>query len=252
MIQTLRGAIPFAAAVNHTLSYGLFPLEERFPAVQKVQDIYLFTLLTGARAEPNGSVAARWAFTVGAGETETIRAERNRLLNRADELTLTQGVVQNGNGAPLENARVYLFQQNGEVEQFVTVVRTDAQGRFAARLPQGDYRAMAFADHHTPQEFRFSVPTSVLPSVSLPEPAQLRLRATDLLDRPMPTAVVFQRLDEPRVRAQRLLYGEEGNYGNWTRVHYSLTGDETLPGGAWTLPHHAAARLRVRNRPAGV
>jgi hypothetical protein len=44
----------------------------------------------------------------------------------------------------------------------------------------------------------------------------------------MPTAVVFQRLDEPRVRAQRLLYGEEGNYGNWTRVHYSLTGDETL------------------------
>jgi hypothetical protein len=111
MIQTLRGAIPFAAAVNHTLSYGLFPLEERFPAVQKVQDIYLFTLLAGARAEPNGSVAARWAFTVGAGETETIRAERNRLLNRADELTLTQGVVQNGNGAPLENARVYIFQQ---------------------------------------------------------------------------------------------------------------------------------------------
>jgi hypothetical protein len=229
MIQTLRGAIPFAAAVNHTLSYGLSPLEERFPAVQKVQDIYLFTLLAGARAEPNNSVAARWAFTVGAGETETIRAERNRLLNRADELTLTQGVVQNGNGAPLENARVYIFQQSGEAEQFTTVVRTDAQGRFAARLPQGEYRAMAFADHHSPQEFRFSAPTSALPSVSLPEPAHLRLRATDARNRPMPTAVVFERLDEPRVRAQRLLYGEEGNYGNWTRVHYSLTGDETLP-----------------------
>jgi hypothetical protein len=229
MIQTLRGAIPFAAAVNHTLSYGLFPLEERFPAVQKVQDIYLFTLLAGARAEPNNSVAARWAFTVGAGETETIRAERNRLLNRADELTLTQGIVQNGNGTPLENARVYIFQQSGNAEQFTTVVRTDAQGRFAARLPQGEYRAMAFADHHSPQEFRFSAPTSALPSVSLPEPAHLRLRATDARNRPMPTAVVFQRLDEPRVRAQRLLYGEEGNYGNWTRVHYSLTGDETLP-----------------------
>jgi hypothetical protein len=228
LVQTLRGEIPYAAAVNHALSYGLFPFGDRFPVVQKVQDIYLFTLLAGGRAEPNGSVMARWAFTVGNGETETVRAERNRLLKREPEQTLVQGVVQNGGGAPLENARVYLFQQNGEVGQFVTVVRTDATGRFAARLPQGDYRAMAFADHHTPQEFRFSAPTSVLPSVSLPEPAQLRLRATDLLDRPMPTAVVFQRLDEPRVRAQRLLYGEEGNYGNWTRVHYSLTGDETL------------------------
>ncbi|BCW96856.1 MAG: CehA/McbA family metallohydrolase [Fimbriimonadales bacterium] len=228
MIQTLRGAIPYAAAVNHTLSYGLFPLDERFPAVQKVQDIYLFTLLAGARAEPNGSASARWAFTVGAGETETVRAERDRLMNRAPEHILTQGVVQNGGGAPLENARVYLFQQNGG-EQFVTVVRTDAQGRFAARLPQGEYRAMAFADHHSPQEFRFSTPTGVLPSVNLPEPAQLQLRATDSRNRPAPTTVVFQRLDEPRVRAQRLLYGEEGNFGGWTRVHFSLTGNETLP-----------------------
>jgi hypothetical protein len=31
MIQTLRGAIPYAAAVNHTLSYGLFPLERALP-----------------------------------------------------------------------------------------------------------------------------------------------------------------------------------------------------------------------------
>lgn len=229
MIQALRGAIPYAAAVNHTLSYGLFPLDERFPAVQKVQDIYLFSLLANAPIEPQGARAVRWAFTVGAGETETVRAERDRLLNRTPETTLTQGLVQNTSGAPLDNARVYLFQRTDSAEQFVTVVRTDTQGRFQARLPQGEYRAMAFADHHTPQELRFSVPTSVLPSVNLPEPALLYLRATDANNRPAPTTVIFERLDEPRARAQRLLYGEEGNYGNWTRVHYSLTGDETLP-----------------------
>lgn len=229
MVQTLRGEIPYAAAVNHRLSYGMYPLGERFPMVQKVQDIYLLYLLNNAPAEPNGSVSVRWALTVGRGETETIRAERNRLLGLKPETTLASGVVRNGNGAPIENARVYIFQPNGEREQFITVVRTDSAGRFQAQLPQGDYRAMAFADYHTPQEFRFSAPVSAMPIVSLPAPAQLRLRATGSNNRPAPTTVVFERLDAPRANAERLLYGEEGNFGRWNRVHFSLTGDETLP-----------------------
>lgn len=228
MVQTLRGDIPYAAAVNQHLSYGMFPLSERFSTVQKVQDIYLLYLLNNAPAEPNGSVVARWALTVGRGETETVRAERNRLLNLKPDTTLASGVVRTQGGVPLENARVYLFQQNGEREQFITVVRTDSAGRFQAQLPPGEYRAMAFADDHTPQEFRFSAPVSAMPLVSLPTPAQLRLRATDERNRPMPTTVVFERLDAPRAKAERLLYGEEGNFGHWNRVHFSLTGNETL------------------------
>ncbi len=229
MVNTLRGEIPYAAAVNHRLSYGIYPLAERLPMVQKVQDIYILYLLNNAPAEPNGSVRARWALTVGRGEIETIRAERNRLLDLKPETTLASGVVRNGGGAPIESARVYIFQTNGEREQFVTVVRTDAAGRFQAQLPQGEYRAMAFADYHTPQEFRFSVPVSTMPAVSLDAPAQLRLRATGSNNRPMPTTIVFERLDAPRANAERLLYGEEGNFGRWNRVHFSLTGDETLP-----------------------
>lgn len=228
LVNTLRGAIPYAAAVNHQLSYGFYPIAEQLPMVQKAQDIYILYLLNSAPAEPRGSVSARWALTVGRGETETIRAERNRLLGLNAEATLAAGVVRNADGAPLADARVYLFQTNGEREQFVTVVRTDASGRFQAQLAQGEYRAMAFADHHTPQEFRFSAPVSAMPTVSLPAPAQLRLRATDDDNKPMPTTVVFERLDAPRANAERLLYGEEGNFGRWNRVHYSLTGDETL------------------------
>jgi hypothetical protein len=228
MVNTLRGAIPFAAAVNHQLSYGVYPLGEQFPVVQKVQDIYLLYLLNNAPAEPNGRISARWALTVGHGEIETVRAERNRLLKLQPETTLAAGVVRNGGGAPLANARVYIFQQVGEREQFVTMVRTDSAGRFQAQLPAGEYRAMAFADAHTPQEFRFSAPVSAMPTVSLPEPAQLRLRATGSDNRPMPTTVVFERLDAPRAKAERLIYGEEGNFGSWNRVHFSLTGDETL------------------------
>ncbi|MCX7924851.1 MAG: carboxypeptidase-like regulatory domain-containing protein, partial [Fimbriimonadales bacterium] len=208
LVQTLRGDIPYAAAVNHRLSYGFYPIAERFPLVQKVQDIYLLYLLNNAPVEPKGRVSVRWALTLGKGETETIRAERNRLLNLKPETTLASGVVRNGNGAPIENARVYIFQPNGEREQFMTVVRTDSAGRFQAQLPQGEYRAMAFADHHTPQEFRFSAPVSAMPTVSLPAPAQLRLRATDGNNRPAPTTVVFERLDAPRAKAERLLYGE--------------------------------------------
>lgn len=228
MAQTIRGDIPFAAAVNHSLSYGLFPLSEKFASVQKVQDIYLFTLLSGVMVAPNESISVRWAFTIGTGETETIRAERARLLNQQPELTLVSGTVRNSEGAPLENARVYLFEQSNGRDQFITVVRTDGAGRFEARVPQGNYRAMVFADYHTPQELRFSAPVSAMLSASLPAPAKLRLRATDDSNRPQPTAVVFERLDAPRAKAERLLYGEEGNFGRWDRVHYSLTGDETL------------------------
>ncbi|MFN7016930.1 MAG: CehA/McbA family metallohydrolase [Fimbriimonadales bacterium] len=229
MVNTLRGEIPFAAAVNHHLSYGVYPLDERFPTVQKVQDIYLLYLLSNARVEPNGTASVRWAVTVGQGETETVRAERHRLLGTNPATLRTAGVVRSSSGAPIENARIYIFQQDGEREQFLTVVRTDSTGRFEAQLPQGEYRAMAFADAHAPQEFRFSTPVSVMPIVSLPAPAYLRLRATGNDNRPMPTAVVFERLDAPRTNAERLLYGEEGNFGRWNRVHFSLTGDESLP-----------------------
>ncbi|MDW8052053.1 MAG: CehA/McbA family metallohydrolase [Armatimonadota bacterium] len=229
LVQTLRGDIPFAAAVNHHLSYGLIPLGGKFASVQRVQDIYLFTLLNGASVPPSGSTSVRWAFTVGKGETETTRLEYYRLLGQAPKLERTSGIVQSAAGVPLENARVYLFQQANGREQFITVVRTDSAGRFEANLPPGEYRAMAFADYHTPQEFRLSVPTGALPMVSLPTPAYLRLRATDGNGRPQPTTVVFERLDAPNVNAERRLYGEDGNFGRWNRVHFSLTGNETLP-----------------------
>ncbi|MFN3689643.1 MAG: CehA/McbA family metallohydrolase, partial [Fimbriimonadales bacterium] len=228
MVNTFRGEIPFAAAVNHHLSYGIYTLGGRFPTVQKVQDIYLLYLLSNAPAEPNGVASVRWALTVGRGETETIRAERHRLLGLPSETSVAAGVVRNSRGLPIENARVYIFQRDGEREQFLTVVRTDSAGRFEAQLPQGDYRAMAFAEAHPPQEYHFSVPVSAMPVIHLPVPAQLRVRATGSENRPMPTTVVFERLDAPRANAERLLYGEEGNFGRWNRVHFSLTGDETL------------------------
>lgn len=229
LLQTIRGEMPFVATVGSRLAYGLYPKEGAFTQVQKAEDIYLITTLNNAPVEPNGTVVARWAFTLSEGELETIRREHRRIQGKNAELTTLRGRVVDNTGKPIPDARVYLLhQQNGE-EQFTTLALTDSQGRFTAQLQQGQWRGVVFADHHSPKAFSISTPTSEQTLVVLNAPAQLQIRALNDRRRPEPTAVVFERLETPEMpKSERVRFGEEGNYGRFERTYFSLTGNETL------------------------
>jgi hypothetical protein len=228
LLQTIRAPFPFVANVGSRLSYGIYPLTGDFQQVQKAEEIYLISLLNNAPVPPDGEVAVSWAFTLSDGELETMRREKRRLQNAQEALQTLRGRVVDNRGKPVPDARVYLFQRAGNEEQFTTLALTDGQGEFTARLPEGEWRGMVFADHHSPQEFTTRVPTETAVQVQLSAPAKLTFRALDEQRRPQPCAVVFERLGGKIPNAERVLYGEEGDYGRFDRVYFSLTGSETL------------------------
>ncbi|MCS7066236.1 MAG: carboxypeptidase regulatory-like domain-containing protein, partial [Fimbriimonadales bacterium] len=205
-----------------------YPLEGDFNQIQKAEEIYLITLLNNAPVPPGGEAVVRWAFTVSDGELETIRREKRRLQNSQGDLQTLRGRVVDNANAPAPDARVYLFQRVGNEEQFTTLALTDQQGAFVARLPEGEWRGVVFADHHSPHEFTIRLPENQDLSVRLAAPARLAIRVVNEQRRPMPCAVVFERIMSKMPNAERVLYGEEGDFGRFERVYFSLTGEETL------------------------
>jgi hypothetical protein len=228
LLSTIRAAFPFVANVGSRLSYGIYPLEGDFGQVQKAEEIYLTTILNNTPVPPSGEVVVRWAFTVSDGELETIRREKRRLQNAQAELHTLRGRVVDNDGKPVPDARVYLFQKLENDEAFTTLALTNTQGEFVARLPSGEWRGMVFADHYSPQAFTARTPNETPIQVQLNAPARLTIRALNERRRPMPCAVVFERLGGKMPNAERVLYGEEGDFGRFERVYFSLSGNETL------------------------
>ncbi|GBC93192.1 hypothetical protein HRbin15_01680 [bacterium HR15] len=228
LLSTIRASFPFVANAGSRLAYGVYPLEGDFGQIQKAEEIYLITLLNNAPVPPAGEVTVRWALTVSDGELETIRREKRRLQSVQEELHTLRGRVVNNNGKPVPDARVYLFERAGNEDRFTTLALTDSRGEFTARLPEGEWRGMVFADHHSPQEFTVRLPSEQPVQVQLAAPALLAIRVLDERRRPSPCAVVFDRLGGKLPNAERVLYGEEGDFGRFERVHFSLKGDEIL------------------------
>lgn len=228
LLSTIRASFPFVANAGSRLAYGVYPIEGDFSQIQKAEEIYLIMLLNNTPLPPAGEKVIRWAFTVSEGELETIRREKRRLQNAQGELHTLRGRVVDNNGKPVPDARVYLFERASNEERFTTLTLTDSQGEFVARLPAGEWRGMVFADHHSPQEFVTRLPNEQPVQVQLAAPARLAIRTLDEQRRPMPCAVVFERLDGKLPNSERVLYGEEGDFGRFERVYFSLTGDETL------------------------
>ncbi len=229
LLQGIRGSMPYVANVGSGIAYGLFLNEGEITQMQKAQDIYLIGLLKSAQTPPGETVTARWVFTVSKAETETLRREHARFQKSEVALHTLEGQVRDNAGAPIPNARVYLFHSENGEERFTTVVRTDSRGNFSAELPAGNWRGVVFGNHHTPREFTATVPSTNPVGVFLNAPAQLRIRGLDERRRPAPTTVVFERLgNNPMPKPERVRFGEQGNFGRFDRVHFSLSGDETL------------------------
>lgn len=225
LVQNLQGVFPMAAAVGSRVSYAFFNQREEFQQMLQAEQIYLYSANRPLRVPAEGTAEVRLAVSVGEGEMDSLWQEVHRFRRTDDRLQTLSGQVVDHVGKAVPGARVYLLRQTGDREQFLNMVQTDAQGRWQARVPQGEYRAVIFAEGYSPVEVDVQRETRV----KLDGPSTLRIVVRDENRRQVPCAVVFERLSGALPKAERARFGEEGDYGRFERVYYSLSGNESLP-----------------------
>jgi hypothetical protein len=225
LVQTLPGPIPMVTAAGSRIGYGFIIQQEAISQVMNASNIYLMmigrpvNLLAGQKAE------IRMALSVSDGDMEPLRAEMRRLRKQSETLSTVRGRVVTTNNRPVPDARVYLVQQGEGDGQMHTATRTDSRGRFEAKVPPGEYRAVVFADGYAPASVALKGTADIL----LQPPAQLQIAVQDDKGAFLPCALVFQRLSGSLPNNERVRYGEQGDYGRFDRVYYSLSGNETVP-----------------------
>lgn len=224
LVQNLQGTFPMVASVGSRVSYAVFNQREEFQQMLQASHIVLYAANRPLRVPADGSAEVNLAVSVGEGETDTLWVEVRRLRGGAQDLQTVGGRVLDSIGKPVSSARVYLLRQVGAERQFLSIVQTDSRGQWRAELPQGEHYAVTFADGYTPTEVRVQRDTET----TLDGPAILRLQVRDERRRFLPCAVVFERVSSAMSKAERARFGEEGDFGRFERVHYSLSGNESL------------------------
>ncbi len=225
LVQTLRGAFPMVASVGSRVSYAFFNQREEFVQMLQAEQIYLFSANRPLRLPAGGSAEVKLAVSVGEGEMDSLWREVRKLRPVAVDLKWLEGRVTDRNRKAVAGARVYLMREADGSWQFLSVVQTDRQGRWRAQVQQGEYHAVVFADGYSPTEANLQRQSQV----QLEGPAILRFSVRDETRRFIPCAVVFERLSSAMPKSERARFGEEGDYGRFERVYYSLSGNESLP-----------------------
>lgn len=225
LVQTLPGPIPMVSAIGSRLGYGFIVQQEAVSQVMSASNIYLMMIGRPLNLSAGQKAEIRLALSVSDGDMEPLRAEMRRLRKQSDTLSTVRGRVVAVGNRPVSEARVYLVQRGEGDGQMHTVTRTDSRGRFEAKVPPGDYRAVVFADGYAPASVLLEGNTEI----RLQPPAQLQIAVRDDRGDFLPCAVVFERLSGTLSNNERLRYGEQGDYGRFERVYYSLSGNETIP-----------------------
>lgn len=225
LVQTLQGAFPMVASVGSRVSYAFFNQREEFVQMLQAEQIYLFSANRPLRLPAEDSAEVNLAISVGEGEMDSLWREVRKLRPVTADLKWLEGRVTDRNRKAVAGARVYLMREADGSRQFLSVVQTDRQGRWRAQVPQGTYRAVVFADGYSPAEAALQRETQV----QLDGPGILRFSVRDETGRLIPCAVVFERLSSALPKSERARFGEEGDYGRFERVYYSLSGNESLP-----------------------
>ncbi|MGQ9881360.1 MAG: CehA/McbA family metallohydrolase [Armatimonadota bacterium] len=225
LVQNLLGVFPMAAAVGSRVSYAFFNQREEFQQMLQAEQIYLYAANRPLRVPAEGTAEVRLSVSVGEGEMDSLWREVRRFRRTNDSLQTLKGQVVDHAGKAVPGARIYLLRQAGDQQQFLNIVQTDEQGRWQAEVPHGLYRAVVFAEGYSPAALDLQRETEV----RLDGPATLRLNVCDEKRRPVPCAVVFERLSGALSKAERARFGEEGDYGRFDRVYYSLSGNESVP-----------------------
>ncbi|GIV16377.1 MAG: hypothetical protein KatS3mg022_1812 [Armatimonadota bacterium] len=225
LVQTLPGPISMVSAIGSRLAYGFIAQQEPISQVMNASNIYLMMIGRPLSLPAGQKTQIPLALSVSDGDMEPLRAQMRRLRKQSDPLSIVHGRVITTGNRPVADARVYLIQQGDGDGQMHTVTRTDSQGRFEAKVPPGEYRAVVFADGYAPADVLLKKKTDI----TLQPPAHLQIAVRDEQQRFLPCTLVFERLSSALPNSERVRYGEQGDYGRFDRVYYSLSGNETLP-----------------------
>lgn len=223
LAQTLQARTPLVAALGSRVSYGFLLQQGNIPQIVQVQQISLLGLGAPLPIEAGGRAQIKLALAVGDGTLEELLSEVRRLREEKETLSSLQAQVVIGRNQPVPGARVYLLSKDNG--QLVTMTTTNRRGNFRVQVPAAAYRAVVFADGHTPVEADLSPPASI----TLQAPARLQFTVRDDAGKPLPCALVFERLEDASSGIDRARFGEQGDYGRFARVYYSLSGNETIP-----------------------
>ncbi len=225
LVQTLPGPIPMVSAIGSRLAYGFIAQQEAISQVMNASNIYLMMIGRALRLLAGQQAQIHLALSISDGDMEPLRAEMRRLRRQSETLSTVRGRVLTAGNRPVPDARVYLVQQGEGDGQMHTVTRTDSRGHFEAKVPAGEYRAVVFADGYAPAGASLKGEADI----TLQPPAHLQIAVKDEQGRFLPCALVFERLSGALPNSERVRYGEQGDYGRFDRVYYSLSGNETIP-----------------------
>lgn len=126
-----------------------------------------------------------------------------------------EGTLVGHRGKALPAATVAMWQEDNHRSGLAGVVRvrTDAEGRFSARLPKGRYLIQAVAADHVAKKLTLSVDDKTSARVVLPWSPAIRGVVVDELGAPIPgAAVALGGAFDPKAKASAVVADEHGRF----------------------------------------
>jgi protocatechuate 3,4-dioxygenase beta subunit len=128
---------------------------------------------------------------------------------------LLEGTLVGHRGKALPGATVALWQEDAHRSGLAGVVRvrTDAAGRFSARLPKGRYLAQAVAADHVAKKLTLTVDDKTATRIALPWSPAIRGVVVDELGAPIAGATVaLGGAFDPKAKASAVVADEQGRF----------------------------------------
>jgi hypothetical protein len=183
------------------------------------------------------TVELRHILVVGDGDLPAAQARWREATAQAAWPRLS-GRVLDDSGAPVRGARVHVTQPEAVSAEYdyVTVARTDAEGRWSAGVPGGEpYRVLAVSDAHVESAPVVVTELAAEVALTLPRPGQVAYRVTDEAGGLLPAKLTFVR--EGGSLAPPARFGEAAQPAGVVRAEYGYRGEGAvdLPAGRYTV-----------------
>lgn len=183
------------------------------------------------------SVELRHILVVGDGDLPAAQARWREATGQPAWPRLAGRVLDDA-GAPVVGARVHVTQPEAVSPEYdyVTVARTDAEGRWSAGVPGGEpYRVIALSDAHMESAPAVVRELGAEVALTLPRPGQVTYRVTDERGALLPAKLTFVR--EGGSQAPPSRFGEAPQPSGVARAEYAYAGEGALelPPGRYTV-----------------
>ncbi|MCC7386736.1 MAG: carboxypeptidase regulatory-like domain-containing protein [Deltaproteobacteria bacterium] len=188
-------------------------------------------------------------LVVGDGDLSRSQAQW-RKVNGKPAVTPVTGRVTRPDGAAVAGARVHVTDPTPEIQgrEYVTMTRTDAEGRFRFEAPEGALAITVATDARVISDAKPIQVAANLPAVDVVVgvPGRVHYQITDTERRPLPAKLSFVHQGGLSGHLPER-YGEELHPGSTFRVVHAIHGEGTveLPPGSYTVYVSRGAEYEV-------